>query len=157
MRAEWALRPGRPADLYAVLALERATPEAPHWSEADYLETVLPGGSGGAVRRQLIVAETEASLIGFVVGGVLFTELRGEIESVAVADSARRMGVGRALCTAVLAWCRETGARRVELEVRAGSGGAIALYGGLGFEVVGRRPGYYAQPREDALVMSVVF
>ena len=43
----------------------------------------------------------------------------------------------------------------MELEVRAGSVGAIALYGGLGFVVVGRRKGYYREPVEDALLMKL--
>jgi [ribosomal protein S18]-alanine N-acetyltransferase len=43
----------------------------------------------------------------------------------------------------------------VELEVRVGSGGAIALYVGLGFVVVGRRGGYYRGPVEDAVLMRL--
>jgi ribosomal-protein-alanine N-acetyltransferase len=45
--------------------------------------------------------------------------------------------------------------RALELEVRAGSGGAIALYAGLGFVVAGRRVGYYREPVEDALLMRL--
>jgi ribosomal-protein-alanine N-acetyltransferase len=45
--------------------------------------------------------------------------------------------------------------RALELEVRAGSGGAIALYAGLGFVVAGRRAGYYREPEEDALLMRL--
>jgi [ribosomal protein S18]-alanine N-acetyltransferase len=43
----------------------------------------------------------------------------------------------------------------VELEVRAGSAGAIALYERLGFVAVGRRPGYYRSPVEDAVLMRL--
>ena len=74
---------------------------------------------------------------------------------VAVSVPARRGGVGRALCEAVVRWCRERGATEVELEVRAGSAGAIALYAGLGFLAVGRRAGYYLDPVEDALLMQL--
>jgi ribosomal-protein-alanine N-acetyltransferase len=52
-------------------------------------------------------------------------------------------------------WCRVEGAAEVGLEVRAGSVGAIAMYGGLGFVEVGRRVGYYGEPDEDAVVMTV--
>ena len=48
----------------------------------------------------------------------------------AVEAAARRSGVGKALCEAVAEWCREQGASGLELEVRAGSEGAIALYRG---------------------------
>jgi ribosomal-protein-alanine N-acetyltransferase len=76
-----------------------------------------------------------------------------ELESVVVSASARRAGVGRVLCNAVLDWSRSQGATEVMLEVRAGSAGAIALYTGLGFTQAGRRPRYYRDPKDDALVM----
>ncbi len=71
--------------------------------------------------------------------------------------AARRVGVGRALCEAVIDWCRGQGAAAMELEVRAGGGGAIALYAGLGFVAVGQRQGYYREPVEDALLMRLEF
>jgi ribosomal-protein-alanine N-acetyltransferase len=40
------------------------------------------------------------------------------------------------------------------LEVRAGSLGAIALYRQLGFSEVGRRPAYYRNPEDDAVLMQ---
>ena len=39
------------------------------------------------------------------------------------------------------------------LEVRAGNSPAISLYESLGFRTEGIRPGFYAKPREDALIM----
>jgi ribosomal-protein-alanine N-acetyltransferase len=82
-------------------------------------------------------------------------EVAGELESVAVAQEERRRGVGRALCVAVIEWCQRQGAKEMELEVRVGSGGAIALYEGLGFVATGRRRGYYREPGEDALLMGM--
>jgi ribosomal-protein-alanine N-acetyltransferase len=43
----------------------------------------------------------------------------------------------------------------LELEVRAGRAGAIALYTGLGFVIVGRRRRYYREPVDDALLMRL--
>jgi ribosomal-protein-alanine N-acetyltransferase len=113
--------------------------------------------AGGAVRRCFFVAEGEGRLLGFAVGKVIGSSGEGlaELESVAVEAAARRGGVGRALCAAVADWCRERGAAALELEVRAGSAGAIALYSGLGFVVAGRRVGYYRSPAEDALLMRL--
>ena len=42
----------------------------------------------------------------------------------------------------------------VTLEVRASNEPAIRLYDQHGFEVVGRRKGYYEAPREDAILMT---
>jgi [ribosomal protein S18]-alanine N-acetyltransferase len=141
------------ADIAAVVALERDVETAPHWSAAEYAGIV----AGDGLRRCFFVAEMDGDLVGFAVGKVIGVgaEGSGELESVAVAVAARRWGVGRALCGAVVEWYRGLGVTVVELEVRAMSAGAIALYEGLGFEVVGRRRGYYRDPVDDALLMRL--
>lgn len=152
----WRLRAASAGDLAGVVALERRVVEAPHWAESEYAAIVGSGGEGG-VRRCLFIAETDELLLGFAVGKVILSAADGvgEIESVAVDAAGRRRGVGRSLCEAVIEWCREQGAMEMELEVRAGSDGAIALYAGLGFSVVGRRSGYYREPDEDAVLMQL--
>ena len=143
------------ADIEAVIQLERGTAEAPHWAESEYSAMLAP--ASGSVRRCLFVAESERGLIGFAVGKVIGSgsESSSELESVVVSLDARRTGVGRSLCAAVIDWCRAQGAAAIELEVRAASGGAIALYSGLGFVVEGRRPGYYREPADDAVLMRL--
>ncbi|MBB5316686.1 GNAT family N-acetyltransferase [Tunturibacter empetritectus] len=154
----YRIRAVNAGDLVGVMRLERATPEAPHWAEAEYAAIVSSDGSAEAgVRRCLFVAEAKGNLLGFAVGKVVVSgALRlAELESVAVSASARRVGVGRALCEAVISWCRDQDATEMELEVRAGGVGAVALYQGLGFAVVGQRSGYYRDPTEDALLMQL--
>ena len=155
---EYRVREGVAADLAGVMRLERETAEAPHWAEAEYGVIVNSGGfADGAVTRRLFVVVGEAGLLGFAVGKVLVSGAvsLGELESVAVDMSARRIGVGKMLCEAVIRWCRERGVTEVKLEVRAGSAGAIALYGGLGFVAIGERAEYYRDPVEDALLMQL--
>jgi ribosomal-protein-alanine N-acetyltransferase len=153
------IRVAEAADVAGVVALERGIVEAPHWAEGEYAAMVRADNACGAVRRGFFVAEGEGRLLGFAVGKVMGsdTESVGELESVAVEASARRGGVGRALCGAVADWCRGEGVATLELEVRSGSAGAIALYSGLGFVVVGRRVRYYREPVEDALLMRLDF
>jgi [ribosomal protein S18]-alanine N-acetyltransferase len=116
----------------------------------------MVGGGTGLVRRCFFVAEMDERLVGFSVGKMIGAIGGvGELESVAVDAETRRLGVGRRLCAAVISWCRELGAEGVELEVRSGSEGAIALYRELGFVAVGRRGGYYREPAEDALLMQL--
>ena len=136
-------------DLAGVVALERAVSEAPHWAERDYAEIV----AGSGVRRCLFVAESAGELVGFAVGKAV-ADL-GELESVAVRSDARRSGTGWALCGVVVEWCRAHGAKALELEVRAASAGALALYERLGFERVGLRRGYYREPVDDAVLMRL--
>jgi len=152
------IRAGHGTDIASVVQLERRTREAPHWLEAEYAAITNSGKNlPFAVRRCLFVAEAEGRLLGFAVGKVLVSEavVLAELESVAVSVSARRQGVGRELCEAVISWCRELRAAEMELEVRAGSAGAIALYVKLGFFPVGKRAGYYRDPPEDALLMQL--
>jgi [ribosomal protein S18]-alanine N-acetyltransferase len=158
-----SVRVGDVADLEAVVALERAVGEAPHWGEPEYAaivssqEDTRGGAQDVGMRRCLLVAKAEGRLVGFAVGKVIGAgpDCLAELESVVVEARARRGGVGRVLCGAVVEWCRGQGATAMELEVRAGSAGAIALYARLGFVVVGRRGAYYSGPVEDALLMRL--
>ena len=151
------------SDLDAVVALERVAENAPHWPEATYAAILSSQSAEGApaTHRCLIVAEADDELVGFAVGVVQPAgdapgmDRLAELESVVVAVDARRAGIGRALCGTVLEWCRMQGAAEVVLEVRAASSGAIALYEGLGFKLVGRRPRYYCDPEDDALMMRL--
>ena len=157
-KAGLELREGRVEDIDAVLAMERETAEAPHWTRKEYGVIFSSRDGDGSLHRCLMVAATGAQLLGFSVAGVIradATECWGEVENMAVIHSARRMGIGRALCAALLDWCRQQGATRVHLEVRSGTVGAIALYRSLGFEIKGRRRAYYAHPEDDALLFEL--
>ena len=150
MPADWQIRSTSPEDLEAILAIELACAEAPHWSRSSWLQ-LLEGQQGAAPYRVAFVAEADDSILGFAVASCS-GEL-SELESVAVAQVARRKGIGKALCRAVMAWSRASGAAEIELEVRASSDGALNLYHSLGFVEQGRRPGYYQHPIEDAVLM----
>jgi len=78
-----------------------------------------------------------------------------ELESVVVSAGARRTGIGRALCRAVLDWSRFRGASEVILEVRANSTAAVALYTSFGFTLTARRSRYYQDPEDDALLLRL--
>lgn len=137
-------------DLSAIVALERVTAGAPHWAEREYLRAIE---DLGGPRRCLLVVRDEQGLAGFAVGSV--TAEVAELESVAVRAATRRCGVGGMLCEAVVSWAWAEGAEAVELEVRAESVAAQTLYAELGFQMSGRRPVYYSEPREDAVLMRL--
>jgi ribosomal-protein-alanine N-acetyltransferase len=144
------------------MALERRTASAPHWAESDY-EMAVEMDPNSALRRCLLVAEQETGdqrldVIGFVIGKAIGTglEAMAELESIVVAEQARRSGVGRSLCAAVIQWCRELKITHVKLEVRPSNSGAIALYTNIGFVPIGLRTRYYREPEEDAVLMQVV-
>lgn len=152
MTPQIQLRPALASDLDAILDLERDMDNAPHWPRASYAAI---SDSSGEPQRCLIVAYDREMLAGFAVGLIHPADRVAELESVVVAIGVRRAGIGRALCSAVLAWCRSQGASEVVLEVRAASAAAIALYANLGFTHTGRRPRYYHHPDDDAILMRL--
>lgn len=145
-----------PTDAEALLRLERGTPECAHWSHTEY-ERILAGSDTDAVRRWVSVAEDDGRLMGFIVVKVLEScgERTAEIENIAVDETERRQGVGGDLCKTALAELADAGVVVVELEVREGNRAAAELYGRVGFRMVGRRKGYYAEPQEDAVLMRL--
>jgi ribosomal-protein-alanine N-acetyltransferase len=102
---------------------------------------------------RLLLAEDGPA--GAVVGYIVFWIVHDEVHvlNVATTLAARRRGVGRALMNAAEEEGRRRGARLSTLEVRRSNAAAIALYLGLGYRQIGVRPNYYAEEREDAIVM----
>ena len=76
-----------------------------------------------------------------------------DMMNLAVAPEFRRQGVGEALVNALVVSLKELGSRCLTLEVRDSNEAARALYAKLGFGEIGRRRGYYRDPREDALIL----
>jgi ribosomal-protein-alanine N-acetyltransferase len=93
-------------------------------------------------------------VVGYVVGDVTpnFGRDIGHVKDLAVADAARRRGIGRSLLVQSLATLAVDGAEVVKLEVRESNGPARTLYRDVGFDVARRVPRYY-RDGEDALVM----
>ena len=79
----------------------------------------------------------------------------GDIQTIAVAETARRGGLGRALMNALIGEARTRGVRELFLEVRADNPGPKRLYETLGFEQIAVRVGYYQPDNVDALVMRL--
>jgi ribosomal-protein-alanine N-acetyltransferase len=76
-----------------------------------------------------------------------------QIHAIATHPDHRRAGVGAALLAHALAQGRAHRARLATLEVRRGTGPAIALYERAGFHTIHVRAHYYQDNGEDALVM----
>jgi ribosomal-protein-alanine N-acetyltransferase len=153
------IRRATAADLPAIRALERQNATAAHWSAADYEALFAPD----AIARTVLVALPEeperpelsndnASLLrGFLVARCTLGEW--EVENLVVGEKWRRGGLGMALVRRLLQQVAAAGAASVLLEVRESNLAARQLYASAGFNVVGRRPGYYHGPEEDALLL----
>ncbi len=76
-----------------------------------------------------------------------------DMMNVAVSPDYRRQGIAQQLVEALVAGLKEKEVHSLTLEVRASNDPAVALYHKLGFAQVGRRPNYYRNPKEDALIL----
>lgn len=138
-------RPLDSADIEAVLAIQSASPEIAQWSAADY-ERV----AGGAMAGWVMPAED--GVAGFLIARRVADDL--EILNFAVRVSARRKGVGAALLGHALDWAKSFAAEKAYLEVRASNQSAIDFYLRHNFQISDRRPRYYINPTEDALLLA---
>lgn len=146
-------------DIPFMIALERATPNAAHWTEEHYRELFSAGKrewqevvlvAEGRLDRASARGQSGETRLGFLAARRVGHEW--ELENLVVAASARRMGIGKRLLDALLAEAAKTKNAAVFLEVRESNAAARALYGKVGFRESGRRKSYYKNPPEDAIL-----
>jgi len=146
-----SIRAATVADLPAMMGLEKRAATAAHWSAEQYEALFHVSGPG----RVALILREESELQGFVIARVVGEEW--EIENIAVAGSARRRGLGTRLLGELLDLARAKGAAAVFLEVRESNQAARVLYEKWAFLESGRRPGYYKDPAEDAILYRLDF
>lgn len=100
----------------------------------------------------LVAVEGEA-VVGYAGMHVVCGE--GYIDNIAVFSHARRKGVGQGLVQALIEWMGQHDGLFLTLEVRPSNEAAILLYRSVGFEEAGRRKGFYQDPKEDALLLTL--
>lgn len=98
-----------------------------------------------------IVALEDDRVVGYV--GAQSVPPEADMMNLAVSPDYRRKGIAQSLICALIEKLRGEGICSLTLEVRASNQPAITLYEKLGFAVAGRRPRYYSNPREDALIL----
>ena len=98
-----------------------------------------------------LVAEENGNVVGYV--GSQSVLDAADMMNLAVAPEFRKKGIGRKLVNALAKHLQANGVIALLLEVRVSNEAAISLYTNLGFVQVGRRPRYYRNPPEDALIL----
>jgi ribosomal-protein-alanine N-acetyltransferase len=134
------------SDLDQVLEIERASFPTP-WTRAAFCYEI---------EQNKVARCTAMRARRGIVGYLCFWEIGHEIHitNLAVHPEWRRRGVARQLLGAALIEGVSRGVILAFLEVRPSNTRALALYESLGFQVIGRRNGYYFDTGEDALVME---
>ncbi|MCW4385280.1 ribosomal protein S18-alanine N-acetyltransferase [Salinibacterium sp. SYSU T00001] len=145
----WFLRRADADDLEAIMRIETSTFATDAWSETAMRAELTSAHTYYLVALRNETQEVEGYAGLLAPGGAR----QADIQTIAVAERARRGGLGRALMHQLMSEARQRGAREVFLEVRADNPHAQALYESLGFEVIGVRPHYYQPDGVDAVVM----
>ena len=130
-------------DLEAIAALEREAFVHPWTSEALALLC-------GEMATGVVVMDGTRAV---AYGGMMCVAGEGQITNVATSPAYRRRGLGAAVLSALIEEAKARGLCEISLEARESNLPAIALYEKFGFRVMGKRPRFYTNPTETALVM----
>lgn len=151
--AEVVIREMCMSDLPQILEIERLSFTTP-WElssfkyELGYKHSILEV----AVLREASLGEER--VVGYVCIRVIFDA--AHILNLAVLPELRRRGIGSRLLQNALEELKRLrpDIEFVMLEVRESNIPAIKLYEKFGFNIIGKRAGYYQIPKEDAVIMG---
>lgn len=144
------IRKARLTDIKAIFAIEKESFPTP-WSRWTFLAELSQ-----SIGHFLVAGPPPPlpwQLWGYIVSWIVADEMH--LLNLAVHPAQRRRGIARALLSQALNLARSQGALVGWLEVRPSNGAARALYKSFGFREVGRRPGYYDDTNEDAILLAL--
>ncbi len=133
------VRKGGAVDLPKVRALQAEALPSSKWDPIHYLS------------HEFYTAYYDGALAGFLVARRTADDER-EILNIAVAEPYRRLRIGERLLRSMM---DNPVKGEIFLEVRESNTGAQRLYERVGFQTIGRRPNYYDDPPETALIMRI--
>jgi [ribosomal protein S18]-alanine N-acetyltransferase len=141
------IEPGRIEDIPHLEAILEQSPEAASWSAKALAEIISSHAS------HFLLARQDKGIVGFIAGRRVGSE--GEVLNLAVLPQLRRQRVAKSLVEQLLQIFAGQGISEVFLEVRQSNAAAVAFYRNFGFRQVGERPGYYRDPPESAVILSL--
>jgi ribosomal-protein-alanine acetyltransferase len=131
-------------DIDDAAALEKLNLGKEAWSRKQLLDAMTRDDT------IYLVAEKAGRIVGLC--GVQNISGDGEITNVSVAGDCRKEGVGYKMVKQLLERGHGLGIENYTLEVRGANAPAIRLYEKLGFKSEGVRPGFYEEPKDDAVI-----
>lgn len=133
-----------PEEAAAAAALERSV-SSDAWSQKAFADAIMDGNA------LYLAARLDGKLAGCC--GLWQSFETADICNVAVDASFWRKGIAKAMLCALMEEGRARGVSDFTLEVRKNNLPAIGLYEKLGFVTEGVRKNFYANPKDDALIM----
>ena len=150
IRQQLAIEPMREADVPTVQEIERDIFSTP-WPRNAYYRELSSRNSAHYIVLKRETPDGEAEIIGYAGMWRMYDE--AHVTTIGVRKDLQHTGHGRILFAALVQAAYDLGAKWVTLEVRTSNDGAMRMYEGFGFKVIGRRKGYYTDNGEDAIVM----
>ena len=136
-------------DINGIWAIEKASFPTP-WSRLSFLAEL-----GHSLSHTLVAGPPPLhpwTVWAYLIYWVVADEMH--ILNLAVHPQHRRRGLARRLLIDSMDHARQLGAQVAWLEVRPSNAPALSLYHSLGFKKMGRRPRYYDDTQEDALLLA---
>lgn len=148
------IRSMRLDDLPVVHEVDRISFSMP-WPESAYRYELLENPLSMLWVAEALPFEGEPRVVGSIVVWLIVDE--AHIATLSIHPDYRNQGIAKELLATALATAVRRGFVKALLEVRAHNYAAQNLYRKFGFEIVGRRPRYYHDNKEDALLMTLDF
>ncbi len=135
-------------DLPEILAIEQESFISP-WTERMFADELKVRQSQCLVAR--LSSDKKSMIGGYLIFWIVTDE--AHLHNLAVKKEFRRQGLAHGFMNVMKEISRQAGVKTQTLEVRESNEEAIKLYRKCGFVVKGRRPLYYSDTQEDALIM----
>jgi ribosomal-protein-alanine N-acetyltransferase len=123
------------------------------WPEKSFLFELTQNPSTLALVAEVVLSDTKQVVIGMSVVWIVVDE--AHIATIAIHPEFRGNGYGKKLLVETLRQAIQRGAVLATLEVRENNSLAQQMYRNFGFKIVGRRPHYYKDNNEDAIIMTL--
>mgnify|MGYP001058185515 CR=1 FL=1 len=131
---------------------EKGRPRQQDTQKASWFKRVFSPDHAMSTIEEQSNLYNEEYIVGFVSSWIMMHE--AHIIAIAVRNNYRRIGIGERLLISIIESAAQSNAKVVTLEVRASNKSAQALYKKYGFQIIGRRPRYYSDNWEDAVLMN---
>ncbi len=135
-------------DVPAVSQIDRLSFTMP-WPEHSFQYEVAEN----RVARCFVAESHDGRIAAMIVSWIIVDEMH--IATIATHPDFRRQGIGERILRSALLDGRDAGAHLAFLEVRQSNEAAQAMYRKFGFRASGKRPRYYRDNNEDAILMTL--
>lgn len=135
-------------DLPEIMNLETASFANDAWPEDTFKSELA------AKHTYYILALEENLVVGYAGLSKLPGSDQADIQTIAVREDKRGLGIGKKLMDTLTLQATELGAKEIFLEVRADNSAAQKLYKLFGFKQIGTRKKYYQPDGVDAFIMK---